>query len=248
MITIQVDIGGAMQMVETGIESVSDLGPIFKRYIPWLRKDIDKVFEQQGPGWKALDEDTMAVRQSKMETLAAKIRGGASGTLRRKLVSEERRIQKRVQKRSASLDLNEFGSNSRKLYDRAQRSLFKKQTQIVELDRIASGGDRSKVLKGADKVVERLGRREGRAEQKIEKLERGELLGQIANSIAYEVTGGNLDVFSRIPWAGVHNKGGTAGHGARMPERTFLKWTPGRIEKFKEIAATYLNEEMNKKK
>jgi phage gpG-like protein len=55
-----------------------------------------------------------------------------------------------------------------------------------------------------------------------------------------------LVIESAIDWAGVHNDGGTAGKGARIPKRTFLEWTPERIEKFIEIAQQYVIEKLTK--
>jgi phage gpG-like protein len=51
-----------------------------------------------------------------------------------------------------------------------------------------------------------------------------------------------------IDWAGVHNDGGVAGKGARIPERKFLEWTPERLAKFVEIAQQYVIEKLEKKK
>jgi len=47
---------------------------------------------------------------------------------------------------------------------------------------------------------------------------------------------------SRIPWAGVHNDGGTANNGAVIPRRTFLEWTPERVEMFAKMANDYILE------
>jgi phage gpG-like protein len=47
---------------------------------------------------------------------------------------------------------------------------------------------------------------------------------------------------SRIPWAGIHNEGGTANHGAQIPKRTFLEWTPDRVEMFAKMANDYILE------
>lgn len=48
------------------------------------------------------------------------------------------------------------------------------------------------------------------------------ILGRLPSAIM--VIAGDLFVraVSRVPWAGVHQYGGTAGHGARIPQRTFL--------------------------
>lgn len=52
----------------------------------------------------------------------------------------------------------------------------------------------------------------------------------------------NWEMASRIPWAGVHNDGGTANNGAVIPRRTFLEWTPERVEMFAKMANDYILE------
>ena len=48
------------------------------------------------------------------------------------------------------------------------------------------------------------------------------------------VRNAQLVIESKIEWAGVHNEGGRAGHGAEIKERTFLEWT---TDDFEELVA-----------
>jgi phage gpG-like protein len=48
------------------------------------------------------------------------------------------------------------------------------------------------------------------------------MLGKMATAFSWKLEGTFLRVYSKIPWAGVHQRGGTAGHGARIPQREFL--------------------------
>lgn len=220
--------------------------PIFARYIKYLRPEIDKVFAQQGPGWAPLAEATLESRKQRMEAVAEKIRTGSMNTLRRKLGSEQGRILRRLDKRRALMDASERG---RKLLASAERSAARQRVIRSEFERRAAGeyGPVDKdTAKATKKLGERIGRRQTRAEDKIAKFERGEALGAIASSIGYDVQGSTLTVFSHIPWAGAHNDGATVGHGARLPERKFLEWTPERIAKLGEIAAQYVTEKVKK--
>ena len=56
-----------------------------------------------------------------------------------------------------------------------------------------------------------------RAQARAEKV-----LGRVSQSFRSEIKRGGLVRESVIPWAGVHNEGGTAGHGAKIPARPFL--------------------------
>ena len=143
----------------------------------------------------------------------------------------------RSSQRKAARLLARTASES-KLTERRRRSVEKYEAQLEEIKRIAQGG--SKDQKGYRKLYERMSRREDRAAKKIERLERGAPLGQIANSFSIDFDKSNWEMFSRIPWAGVHNEGGTAGHGAKIPKRVFLEWTPERVEKFVQMANEYL--------
>lgn len=246
MLTLRFDDGGVIRSLDLAIDSLGDLKPIFARYIKWLRPEIDKVFQQQGPGWAPLAESTQEGRQAKLEAVAEKIRSGSMNTLRRKLGAESGRVQRKLEKRAALMDRSERGQ---KLLGRAQKSAERQRVIREEFERRAAGiagpVDRA-TAKATKKLGERIGRRQQRAEDKIAAYERGDVLGAIASSIGYEVQGSTLTVLSHIPWAGAHNDGATVGHGARLPERKFLEWTPERIAKFGEIVAEYVAEKVKK--
>lgn len=242
MLTLKYDDGGVQRSLDLAIDSVSDLKPIFARFIKYLRPEIDKVFQAQGPGWAPLADSSMEVRKQKLEAVAEKIRSGSMRTLDRKLSSESGRVLRKLEKRAKLMDHSERGQ---KLLGRAQKSVERQKAIRAEFERITAG-QAGPIAKPAKKLGERIERRQVRAEEKIKKYESGEVLGAIASSIGYEIKGANLEVFSHIPWAGAHNEGATVGHGARVPERKFLEWTPDRIAKLAEIAAAYVVEKLKK--
>ena len=49
-----------------------------------------------------------------------------------------------------------------------------------------------------------------------------QILGSLRDSMAIAVKGNTAIVFSHSKWSSVHNDGGTAGHGAAIPQREFL--------------------------
>lgn len=48
------------------------------------------------------------------------------------------------------------------------------------------------------------------------------LLGRLPTAVSYKLEGTTLVGESRVAWSGVHQAGGTVGHGARLPARPFL--------------------------
>ena len=84
------------------------------------------------------------------------------------------------------------------------------RTRCRRLRGIAAGGARSDA-KEYRRLAPRLDRRESRAQRKIERIERGALLGPIANSIKVDFDKSGWEMYSEIPWAGAHNDGATVG-------------------------------------
>lgn len=58
------------------------------------------------------------------------------------------------------------------------------------------------------------------------------LLGRLPTAIVVKTDRGKLTATSRVRWSAIHQDGGRAGHGARIPARTFL-WAS---ERFLELA------------
>jgi len=255
VITLHYDDGGILRTLDLAADSLRDLSPIFRRYVKWLRPEIDKVFQQQGPGWPPIAESTQEHRDQQLAGgLAAKIREGSIESLSKRMAGEQRKVGRRLASR-----LMESGAVARKLGEArgskllhsAEKSAQRQEDLRQKFERIR-GASRTLIALGPqeskyNKLYERVGRAQERGENKIQKLQSGELLGNIARSITHEIKGGTLEVFSRIKWAGIHNDGGTAGHGARIPERKFLEWTPARVAKLGEIAQTYALEKLKGK-
>lgn len=51
-------------------------------------------------------------------------------------------------------------------------------------------------------------------------------LGRLSSAIDVKASARGMVVTSRVKWSGVHQDGGVAGHGARIPKREFLWWSP----------------------
>ena len=236
-IRIEIETDGAVRELEILADSFAEIRPVFAKFSAYMRSEIQAVFDSDGGGkWperktpKPLGEEAKA---AKIEKIRSSQYSSLSGALR-------------SSQRKAARLLARTPQSDSKLTERRRKSAAKYEAQLAEVQRLSQGG--SKDQKGFRKLYERAGRREERAARKIDRLERGALLGQVANSFSIDFDKSNWEMFSRIAWAGVHNEGGSAGHGARIPARVFLEWTPERIEKFVQMANEYLANRADKSK
>ena len=226
-LTLHYEDGGVRKALDLAVDSLKDLAPILRRFAKWMRPEVDAVFAAQGPGWAPRADDSPTTREGAQERIAEAARARGQQKLRLKLRQDLRRAQRRL----AS------GKGKEKTVDG-------RYVALKELERIAAGGSKDySLLSGrkGEKLRERLGRAESDAEK-----EQGQVLGRIAGSIKARVQGSTLEIYSSIPWAGIHNEGGTAGRGAKIPARTFLEWTPVRVEKLASIASEYMHEKLTK--
>lgn len=230
MITLTYDDGGTEKSLVILAESFGELRPVMARFSKYMRAEIDAVFESRGGGeWADLAPATKAHNEGLKAAKVEKIRANKYGSLSAALRSEKRKAERRLAKTPASKS---------KLTERRRKAVAKYDAQLAEVARLSAGGEKD--AKFGKKLYERVARREAKAQKKIEAVLSGQQLGRIANSFAIDFDKHNWEMRSRIPWAGVHNEGGTAGHGASIPARVFLEWTPARVEKFAEMANEYV--------
>lgn len=65
-------------------------------------------------------------------------------------------------------------------------------------------------------------------------------LGRLKSAWAFSVGPRFLEARSKAPWSGVHQEGGTAGHGAHIPQRTFAWFSEALIERFVDLTRAHL--------
>jgi hypothetical protein len=65
-------------------------------------------------------------------------------------------------------------------------------------------------------------------------------LGALKSAWLFRVTGSMFEARSRLAWAGMQQGGGIVGHGARLPARTFAWFSDAVLDRFGELAITYL--------
>lgn len=229
MIQIAFTDAGVKRTLAIQARSLNELRPVFAKFTKYMRAEVDQVFASQGDGaWPARSEKAEAQQQSTKAARIEAIGRNQYNSLRGRLRSERNKAAARLARTP--------GSNS-KLTASRQRSVERYAAQQWELERVAAGGDKS--AQGFARLNARMARRELRAQEKIAAVESGSLLGAIGNSITVDFDKTGWEMRSVIKWAGVHNKGGVVNNGAAIPARTFLEWTPQRIEMFVKMANDY---------
>lgn len=207
-------------------KSFAELRPMLSKFSKYMRQEIDKVFSSQGNGsWEGRSDAAQSKFDASKAAKIAKIEGSKYrslvGSIRSSKKKAERRLEKATPTIGKLLTKSKWQSyaKSKKALASAQKSTARYADQLGQIDRFVATGDRSGLDK---KLVPRVERRDAKAAKKIAALEKGDLLGNIANSFQIDITGTSWSMASRIPWAGVHNEGGTVGHGAVIPARLFL--------------------------
>lgn len=197
--------------ISAGQSYLEDLTPALQKSAGFMLKQIKAVFTEEGPGWEARDE-------ASVKAAAERVKARGHQSLRTKLRRDVRRAKSR------------FAEGIGK-----KEALKKRRAVLGEFEKIARG-ETVKKSKLTEKQQVSLRSRLGRALEKSEK-KGGKILGRLAGSIFPTVTSNSLTLTSRPEWSSIHNEGGTAGHGAQIPKRTFLEWTPERLHKIAQIIA-----------
>lgn len=197
--------------IEAMVDKLSDLAPILRRFGAYLRAKTKARFESEGPGWAPLAQSTA---HRLIHTFTGKVTKG--GALRESVHLRRLRQQLRRDVKADRLDARVLTAFERAMRStgggtlgEAVRAHVRGQKYERQLLSLAKALDRARVGK--------------RAKQKRAITRHHRLLGKLASTIRAQVTKSELVVRSIVDWAGVHNEGGPAGHGADVPARTFLE-------------------------
>lgn len=205
MIRLNVNVDGVNHVFDTLALNVSDLAPVLKKIGGYLRKKAVARYKTQG--FAPLADSTVAKREQRgLKALEKKLSGdvkraadksgkGASNGLIAALIAGQSKTVNN--KRNV---LAEFRARHRRRL--SLRSQFSGQPLSV------------KQLAGLEQ----------REKKAIEKSVKRPILGRLSSSLVIEVNGGTVTLASRVGgWSDVHNSGGTAGHGAKIPKRETIR-------------------------
>lgn len=206
--TFKIDVQRPVKFFDGIANKASKPDPILKRwggyFIATARKRADAA-----EGWPSLKASTVAkytyTRTSKITSW-----GGVRTTYASKL---EGYLKGQAKKGSATADMD-----------------------LKELARLRAGGRVSKddLAWGGSAALARLRKTAARAQAqrdqgkkataggKKRKIAGVKLLGRAARQITFLLAGTKVTALSKVPFAGVHNEGGTSGNDATQPKREFL--------------------------
>lgn len=228
MLTIHVNVDGLERKFTTLAENAADLKPALQQFGGYLRKRAALRYKAQ---------DFAPLAASTLENRAQ--RGLAS--MQTKLRADVRRAIRRAggYKKQGIL-AKFFGTN-----DGVARALATQskgaQNRLAVLAEFQQRHDRRKNLVEAAnakpltiKQQASLGARTDRA---VARAVGKPILGKLAGSLEVEVKQGTVTLRSRTRgnWSEVHNKGGTAGKGAVIPERKTVEVTSEDLDLFEQI-------------
>ncbi len=72
------------------------------------------------------------------------------------------------------------------------------------------------------------------------------LLGRLPTALTSKATRSSVTVISRAKWSGVHQEGGTAGYGAKIPARPFLWASQAALEAISYVISRHLKIQFEK--
>ena len=206
---------GVVSQIEVMIGSIRNLKPILSRFARYKRGEIKDRFKSQS--FAPLAPSTVEHREHEHVGKFTKF-----GKLRAKFV--QRRQQQytgkllRTLKKGDGKGLSAFTARHAKQSERLDKQLAKQQAKPA----------------GERRIGVSVAERDAKTNRPI--------LGKLAGSIEAVIQKDTLEMRSRVPWAGVHNDGGTAGHGAHIPQRKFLELTSDDLTQLQAIAEDYLQE------
>lgn len=207
MLAFRIDMSKAQKMLG-GVEArARDSKGILRRWMGYMRKKAKDRFAELG-GPPLAPSTQRRYEQTRTSSVTA------HGEVRKSYAQNLERYY-RVKHRD---------KETRQLTDRGREL-------VAELRRLSAGGNPSRsTLEAEDKAIARLRQRLEKAQTTRRRVggdrrksDKHQLLGRLRTSLEGFTTALSAILRNRVPWSGVHNEGGTAGHRASIPQRTTLQ-------------------------
>lgn len=231
--TFAVDVKDGERQLHLVADRLEDVEGTLRRYgQSYLRSKIDLHFETR-QGWPERAKATQQRAAGRAILSASR----SEQRIRQKLTKELRRARKslgrvesiegfdREQRRQEMLaSTGKRSQGADKVLRGRLAAVERRELVLAEFNRLAAGGSRFASLTGDKAGSKRVAKLGERIERAVEQTKTP--LGRIASSMKLEIKGSRLVYGSEIKWAWVHNQGGTAGHGAQIPQRAFAYLEP----------------------
>ncbi len=211
MFSCTVNIDGVEHKMQTLALAAEDLDEPLRRFGMYLRKKALAKYEAQA--FAPLADSTIKKRASK-----------GMHAVERKLAKDVTRARRKAGAGQKGVFAELAASNSRGVRNRlAVLAEFQSRYSRMHEGRrngvMAAAGDLQRLtLKQAAGL-------DARVHRAVEKAINKPILGGLTKTLSVDVSGGTMTLESRThgTWSDVHNEGGTAGHGAKIPERKTLE-------------------------
>lgn len=210
------DLGKAFKIAA---DNASDLKEVLSQFSKYLRGKVKEHFEEGGPGWPALSSGT---KNRLQHSFTGKFT--AHGKLRK---SAQKSILKQIEK---GISKGKIPMAARSQFKAIVAGNLAGNNTALRAFGFIEGKKKAKDQNAAEKIQSKLNKLAAQTHSKrsegLEKTRasgKHKLLGKLASSIKSKVTKDTLEVFSAVEWANVHDDGGTAGHGSKIPKREFMR-------------------------
>ena len=220
MLTVQLDADKLYARFDSLGHSAGDVTPALKRFGAYMLKTARADYAAQD--FAPLAESTLEKRAAKgLQRLEGKLR---TDYRKAKLRAHTQRRKEGLERsRSVLGQLLDAATGADLVNERAvmqTRGVRNRLAVLEEYERRHRGGAGGGKL--TDAQTKSLNAREERA---VSKAVGAPILGRLAKSLTFVVEDGTMTLASHSSrhWTEIHNKGGTAGHGAKIPARTTLK-------------------------
>ena len=217
--SVVINIDGVVHKMETMAECAMDLEVPLRRFGTYLRRKAIARYEAQ---------DFAPLAQATLEARAAK-------GLRRLEVSLRKELKKALNKQNEMLPPESRSTLLHQLLGieapddaetKGARNALAKYQEFRQRHH-RHGNEKNGFMKmtgGAALSVKQLANLSGREGKYIANAVGAPILGKLVRSLVVEVSGGTMTLTSRtrLKWSEVHNEGGTAGRGSKIPQRQTL--------------------------
>jgi hypothetical protein len=214
-IKVSGDLGQKFKIMAANLDTVDEA---LKQFSKYLRDKAKGKFESEGPGWPGLAQSTdqrLAHSFTGKFTVDGKLRKSSQKAM---LAQIEKSIKKGKLPMSARTLFKKMAAGNLAGDDLALRAFghIEGKKKAKDLNTVEKTQRKLQKLGQQTRDQRRAGLNKTRA------LGKHKMLGKLASSIKSKMAKHTLTVYSGVPWAGVHNEGGTGGKGARIPQRQFL--------------------------
>jgi phage gpG-like protein len=215
VIGLKIKVSGELREIQTRAANLADLTLPLQLWNKYKRKQVQQIFDESGPGWAPRKSAQMGpLTAEQTQSSEDRIKAKADAVLRIKLQAELRRAQRRHARGKGNESKSAAAIKRRYTVLKAFEAMAAGETPTVDF------ADQ-KLVKSVIGLRDRLQRAHVKAHTKP--------LGRMASSVKSKVEKYSVEIYSSVPWSEVHNAGGTAGHGAKIPQRQFLDVTEADI-------------------